>query len=96
MGLDHQNGTNGVNNSPPTSLWRHSFPESTEMFRFMQLLNIMRGLQLKSYKDLYQWSIDNISVFWEEVWKYTGVKASASFHQVQLPPLNPTRPVLTK
>jgi len=52
------------------------------MWDFMQIINRKYSLQLKSYKELYQWSIDNITAFWGEVWHYTGIKASAPYQEV--------------
>lgn len=86
MTTERANGTNGVNGTSSHELWHHPFPESTEMFRFMQTVNITRGLQLKSYKELYNWSIENVGDFWEEVWLHTGVKASEPYTQVGVTP----------
>jgi len=65
-----------------TKLWEHPAPESTTMWDFLQTINRKHGLQLKTYKELHQWSIDNIAAFWGEVWHYTGIKASAPYQEV--------------
>lgn len=52
------------------------------MWEFLQQLNEEHGLQLKSYEELHQWSIDNISDFWGAVWKYTGIVASTPYKEV--------------
>lgn len=54
------------------------------MYKFMQRLNQKRGLQLNGYDDLLKWSIDNVAVFWEEIWWETGVKASVPFTKVSV------------
>lgn len=52
------------------------------MWEFKELLNSKYGLSLESYNDLYKWSIENISRFWEETWHFTGVVASKPFDKV--------------
>jgi acetoacetyl-CoA synthetase len=39
-------------------------------------------INLESYWDLYEWSIKNISKFWEEFWLYSDIKYSVPFEQV--------------
>ncbi|KAK0711322.1 hypothetical protein B0H67DRAFT_284927 [Lasiosphaeris hirsuta] len=65
-----------------TELWRHGEPESTQMWKFLQRVNDKHGLQLSGYSTLYKWSIDNVALFWEEVWDFTGVRASRRFDKV--------------
>ncbi|TAQ87419.1 hypothetical protein B7494_g4236 [Chlorociboria aeruginascens] len=72
-------------NSGAVELWRHADPESTQMWIFLQTVNKKYGLELESYKDLYQWSVENIAEFWEETWHFTGIKASRPFDQVLKP-----------
>lgn len=52
------------------------------MWDFMQQMNKEHRLQLKTYKELYQWSIDNIAEFWDAAWRFTGIRASAPYKQV--------------
>lgn len=66
----------------PNLLWRHKSPESTPMWRFIQTLNVKYELQLKNYNDLYQWSIENISAFWSEIWHELGIKAPKPYSKV--------------
>ncbi len=65
-------------------LWRHPNPESTELYKFQQ--HVIRKHQLKgqTYNDLWQWSIDHPSAFWQEVWSYTGIKATKSASSVRV------------
>ncbi|KAK5994540.1 Malonamoyl-CoA synthetase vrtB [Cladobotryum mycophilum] len=78
-------------NGQPKELWRHPDPSSTSMWNFLQTVNKKHGLHLKGYPDLYKWSIDDVALFWEEVWHFVGVVASKSFDQV-LPPDAPMFP----
>lgn len=76
------NGINGVQKELGTKLWEHSDPQSAKMHEFMQHLNVNYGLMLKTYDDMHRWSIENIPEFWEEVWKFTKVKASKDYTKV--------------
>jgi hypothetical protein len=63
-------------------LWRHADPSSTRMWEFKELVNRKYNLKLRSYDDLYEWSIGNIPEFWEETWFFCGIKASRPFDKV--------------
>lgn len=67
----------------PKKLWDHPAPEKTKMYQFMQKLNKDHRLDLKTYQDLHKWSVENISLFWGEVWRFTGVKAEQTYDKVQ-------------
>ena len=64
-------------------LWRHPDPTSTPMWQFLQGVNKKHGLQFQNYRDLYKWSVDDVALFWEEVWHFVGVNASIPFDQVR-------------
>lgn len=57
-------------------LWRHPRPETTELYKFQQHVAKRYSVQLPSYHALFQWSIENPGSFWQEVWDYTGIKAT--------------------
>ncbi|KAK3987883.1 acetoacetate-CoA ligase [Cladorrhinum sp. PSN332] len=63
-------------------LWRHSSPEGTQMWKFMNHVNSKYGLTLNDYPSLYKWSVDNVGDFWNEVWHFAGIKASKVFDEV--------------
>lgn len=63
-------------------LWRHSDPQSTQIYDFMQRLNQKYQLSLQNYNDLWQWSISRPSEFWEEIWHYTNIKAHKQYDRV--------------
>ncbi len=67
-----------------TELWRHENPTGTQMWKFLQHVNAKYGLSLNDYPSLYRWSVDNVAAFWEEVWDFTGIKASKRFDQVRV------------
>ncbi|KAH7063531.1 hypothetical protein B0J12DRAFT_715951 [Macrophomina phaseolina] len=81
MAIGILNGANGADTGVQR-LWVHRSPESTPMHAFLQHINKKYHLQLKSYKDLHGWSVENIAAFWGEVWKCVGVKASQPYEKV--------------
>ena len=52
------------------------------MWDFLVKVNQKHGLNLGTYKDLYQWSIENVSLSWGEIWEYVGIRASAPYDHV--------------
>lgn len=44
--------------------------------RFMDVVNARHKLNLASYSDLYNWSVNNIPDFWLTVWDFVEIKAS--------------------
>lgn len=57
-------------------LWVNQNPTESYMWQFLQLINKKYDKTLKTYDDLYNWSIACLPQFWEEVWAFTGVEAS--------------------
>lgn len=49
--------------------------------RFIHEINTRHGLNLDSYPELYQWSIEFIPDFWAAVWDFTEIKASQPFER---------------
>ncbi|KAJ2453868.1 hypothetical protein EV183_001938 [Coemansia sp. RSA 2336] len=63
-------------------LWSPSSPLTTNTHRFKDFVNSKRGLQLKSYEDLYSWSVTDIEAFWADCWEFTETKYSQPYTQV--------------
>ncbi|SPO03059.1 related to acetoacetyl-CoA synthetase [Cephalotrichum gorgonifer] len=63
-------------------LWTPPDPRSTPMWRFIERVNEKYGLNIADYEALYQWSIENVASFWEEVWIFFDIKASRSYDEV--------------
>ena len=40
------------------------------------------------YNELYEWSIENVSEFWENVWHFTDIKYSTCYSQVRRTAMN--------
>jgi acetoacetyl-CoA synthetase len=65
-------------------LWQPSEEriKSTNMYRFMNLVNEKYGKNFTDYSGLYQWSVENIPDFWALLWDFVGIKCSKSYDQV--------------
>lgn len=48
----------------------------TNMHRFQQKVNASYDQELKTYKELHNWSVENTGAFWSEVWDFCGVKGA--------------------
>ncbi|KAF4502068.1 acetoacetate- ligase [Fusarium agapanthi] len=49
-------------------VWEHPNPKSTAMWAFMQEANKLHGLNLKTFNDLYEWSVSKRSDFYAQLW----------------------------
>ena len=56
--------------------------EKTNIFKFQNSVNQKYDLDLDTYSDLYNWSIENPSDFWEEIWEYSNFVFSKPYSQV--------------
>src|SRR4030043_1593039 len=56
--------------------------KNANMTRFVEFVNQKFGKNFGTHRELYQWSVDSISDFWEPVWDFTNIKASRKFDQV--------------
>jgi acetoacetyl-CoA synthetase len=65
-------------------LWEPSAEnvQATNMYRFMNQINDRFGQHFVEYNQLYQWSVENIAEFWENIWDFTGIIASKPFREV--------------
>ena len=74
-----ENGRHVARGDAPPQMWAHSSPQSTAMWRFKEHVQSTHGVKLADYEALRQWSVTHPSAFWEEIWHWTGVKASAPY-----------------
>jgi acetoacetyl-CoA synthetase len=67
-----------------TPLWIPSEERKRDanITHFMHEINSRHDLDLQSYPELYQWSIENIPEFWAAMWDFAGIQASQPFDQV--------------
>jgi acetoacetyl-CoA synthetase len=67
-----------------TPLWVPSAERkaSANISRFMERVNQRHQKELKTYTDLYQWSVDALPDFWAEVWDFVDIRSSRRFDTV--------------
>ena len=60
-----------------TEIWRPSAARVAEahLTRFMEQVSKSKGLKLRSYADLYAWSVEQPADFWTELARYAEVRA---------------------
>ncbi|MFX1428164.1 MAG: acetoacetate--CoA ligase [Promethearchaeota archaeon] len=65
-------------------LWEPSkkWIKNAEVSHFVEYVNKKYKCSIKSAKELYQWSIDNIEDFWEAMWDFGGIIASQKYDKV--------------
>ncbi|KAF2455655.1 acetoacetyl-CoA synthase [Lineolata rhizophorae] len=66
----------------PRKLWEHPDPTSTQTWEFMQGVNKKRGKDMKTYWDLYQWSVDELLEFYEDLWEFEGLIHEGSYEKI--------------
>lgn len=50
--------------------------------RFIDLVNEKYGLEISSYAQLHNWSVENIPDFWATMWEFGEIKASQGYTEV--------------
>ena len=67
-----------------TALWTPSEDKirDSNIRRFLEGINRRHRLDIHSYEDLYQWSVDNIPEFWASVWDFAEIKSSKPHDKV--------------
>ena len=67
-----------------TPLWKPSEDkiQNANLTRFLGYINGKHGKNLRTYPQLYQWSIENIPDFWARFWEFAEIKASQGYTQV--------------
>ncbi|MFX1503423.1 MAG: acetoacetate--CoA ligase [Promethearchaeota archaeon] len=65
-------------------LWEPSekWIKTAEATRFIEFVNNEYEQNLNGGKDLYKWSVEKISDFWEAMWKFSGIVASKTYDKV--------------
>jgi len=67
-----------------TPLWSPSeeWIKKANASRFIDSVNGKHDKKLKTFADLYQWSIENTPDFWARMWEFADIKASRGYDQV--------------
>ena len=65
-------------------MWQPSVEQiqRSQMFKFKEYINTNHGLNLDSYQDLHEWSVNQIPTFWEETWNYFDIIHAEPYTQV--------------
>ena len=63
-------------------LWKPKNINETHMFSFMDHISKAYDLNLNSYQELYQWSIENIPDFWKEIWTLSKIIHSKKYDNI--------------
>jgi acetoacetyl-CoA synthetase len=65
-------------------LWTPSQERIREanLIRFIEAVNAEHGLRIKTYAQLYEWSVERIPDFWAAMWEFGGVRASRPYERV--------------
>jgi len=66
----------------PQLMWSPGSFGKTKIDCFRELINEKLKLNLVSYWDLYKWSIDNYSEFWEQFWSFAKIINFCSYKSV--------------
>ena len=56
--------------------------ETSQMNQFRLFVNNKYAIELENYSDLYNWSVNEITNFWEAVWSYAEPVVSKDYDQV--------------
>lgn len=62
----------------PSEEWR----KKANITKFMNLVNTRYGKGFRSYRELYDWSVENIPDFWASLWDFAEIKAFKSYDTV--------------
>jgi acetoacetyl-CoA synthetase len=67
-----------------TPLWSPSeeWIKKANVSRFIDSVNGKQGRKLKTFADLYQWSIESTPDFWARMWEFADLKSSRGYDQV--------------
>ena len=79
---DDETSSNGSAEYQNLPLWSPPDLEDRQMVVFLNIVNQKYGLQLSNYQQLWQWSVDNIDLFWMEFWYFVKVIYSEPFEAV--------------
>jgi acetoacetyl-CoA synthetase len=56
--------------------------ENTVLMSYMKWLKEKKGLDFSEYNTLWKWSVDKLEDFWESIWEFFDIKATAKYEQV--------------
>jgi acetoacetyl-CoA synthetase len=62
------------------TLWQPTLAQiaSTRLADYQSWLTSKRGLHFDDYATLWQWSVDDVEVFWQTIWDYFDIQADGA------------------
>lgn len=65
-------------------LWKPTdqFKSESNLTQYMQWLAAKKDLHFSSYDELWQWSVDDVSAFWQTIWEYFEIMHDGSYSHV--------------
>lgn len=68
----------------PKQLWSptEEFVTNSNLTHYQQWLASHYNLTFEGYHHLWQWSVENIALFWESIWKYFHIESHAPYSKV--------------
>src|SRR5207245_995886 len=70
--------------APPTDM-----RDTTEIGHYVSWLRSERGRDLRSYDELWRWSVADLDGFWSSIWDFYEIRARAPYERVLGAPLMP-------
>jgi acetoacetyl-CoA synthetase len=82
--VEESNVTETSNPGDRKILWEPSkeFRNAAKITAYMGWLEETRGLHFDDYGELWKWSTEDLEGFWESLWEYFEVRASAPYERV--------------
>lgn len=72
-------------------LWTPSAEQvsSSNMTAFSRYAELITGKAFRTYKDLYEWSVNDIEEFWKSIWVLSGIIHSKKYEKILTNPVMP-------
>ncbi|MBI4495452.1 MAG: acetoacetate--CoA ligase [Deltaproteobacteria bacterium] len=67
-----------------TPLWTPTAErvQNANLTRFIAFVNEKSGTRIRTYPELYRWSIEKVPDFWARFWEFSGIKTSRGYDRV--------------
>lgn len=66
------------------ALWHPSAKQLQEsnLAKYRDFLYQQHDIRFEDYHELWKWSVENVDLFWESIWKYFQVKSTMPYEQI--------------
>ncbi|HLR73703.1 MAG TPA: acetyl-coenzyme A synthetase N-terminal domain-containing protein, partial [Virgibacillus sp.] len=67
-----------------TLLWEptEERKQQSNLYDYMAWLKREKGLDFKDYSSLWQWSVDELELFWESLWEYFNIQSEQPYETI--------------